>query len=121
MQNNFDSPMSMRVRRQRSVEMSIVLGLLGIFFVLLGYGVQASQNVSSQDLEFLSDGQLYRTSYHFQPPRNWMNGSSNYLIIIYYVLTFNLVILFLIVFFLVDFSLYFLFSGLFCFPINDDG
>nr|POE72613.1 beta-fructofuranosidase, insoluble isoenzyme cwinv1 [Quercus suber] len=40
--------------------------LLLFISLLLGYGVL--------QLEATADNQPYRTSYHFQPPKNWMNG-----------------------------------------------
>ncbi|XP_030972747.1 beta-fructofuranosidase, insoluble isoenzyme CWINV1-like isoform X2 [Quercus lobata] len=40
--------------------------LLLFISLLLGYGVL--------QLEATADKQPYRTSYHFQPPKNWMNG-----------------------------------------------
>ncbi|KAK7853206.1 beta-fructofuranosidase [Quercus suber] len=41
--------------------------LLLFISLLLGYGVL--------QLEATADSQPYRTSYHFQPPKNWMNGA----------------------------------------------
>ncbi|GMY34604.1 beta-fructofuranosidase, insoluble isoenzyme CWINV1-like [Fagus crenata] len=51
-----------------------------LFFIslLLGCGVlelEASHVYRNlQDSQSTSDKQPYRTSYHFQPPKNWMNG-----------------------------------------------
>uniref|UniRef100_A0A2N9HKL1 Beta-fructofuranosidase n=1 Tax=Fagus sylvatica TaxID=28930 RepID=A0A2N9HKL1_FAGSY len=51
-----------------------------LFFIslLLGYGVlelEASHVYRNlQDSQSTSDKQPYRTSYHFQPPKNWMNA-----------------------------------------------
>nr|POE86696.1 beta-fructofuranosidase, insoluble isoenzyme cwinv1 [Quercus suber] len=44
--------------------------LLLYISLLLGYGVL--------QLEATADNQPYRTSYHFQPPKNWMNGPMLY-------------------------------------------
>ncbi|KAK4591093.1 hypothetical protein RGQ29_021331 [Quercus rubra] len=44
--------------------------LLLFISLLLGYGVLL--------LEATADSQPYRTSYHFQPPKNWMNGPMLY-------------------------------------------
>ena len=52
--------------------------LLFFIFLLLGCGVlelEASHVYRNlQDSQSTSDKQPYRTSYHFQPPKNWMNG-----------------------------------------------
>lgn len=40
--------------------------------------IEASHVVFERNLESLqpdSPSQTYRTSYHFQPPKNWMNGN----------------------------------------------
>ncbi|XVE75948.1 hypothetical protein DITRI_Ditri12bG0133300 [Diplodiscus trichospermus] len=40
-------------------------------------GVEGSHRVypKLQSLSAVKVNQLHRTGYHFQPPRNWMNGS----------------------------------------------
>ncbi|KAK8509206.1 hypothetical protein V6N13_062262 [Hibiscus sabdariffa] len=50
-----------------SMEISCVL-VIGFCFLLLGNGVQSLS----------MEHQPYRTGFHFQPPRNWMNGPMYY-------------------------------------------
>ncbi|KAF8369650.1 hypothetical protein HHK36_014311 [Tetracentron sinense] len=61
---------------------SSVLGLVWLFSVLFGYGVQveASHHLyrNLESLQSTSTNQPYRTSYHFQPPKNWINGPMIY-------------------------------------------
>ncbi|KDP40759.1 hypothetical protein JCGZ_24758 [Jatropha curcas] len=61
---------------------SLTLRLFFFFAVLLGHGVfelEASHHIYDQTLQSLestdstSITQPYRTGYHFQPPKNWMN------------------------------------------------
>ncbi|XP_059644934.1 beta-fructofuranosidase, insoluble isoenzyme CWINV1 [Cornus florida] len=50
------------------MEISVVW-ILGIYFVPVFYGFEVeARNLQSPQIE-----QPYRTAYHFQPPKNWMN------------------------------------------------
>ncbi|KAK4792179.1 hypothetical protein SAY86_022614 [Trapa natans] len=58
----------------------LLLCCISIICLLLGHGrVEASHSVYTdlENSEWLlgsSRDQPYRTAYHFQPPKNWMNG-----------------------------------------------
>ncbi|KAK4758891.1 hypothetical protein SAY87_020192 [Trapa incisa] len=62
-----------------STSTSLLLCCISIFSLLLGHGrVEASHSVytdlqNSESLPGSSRDQPYRTAYHFQPPKNWMN------------------------------------------------
>ena len=45
---------------------------VGLCLVLAGHGFVAEASHQSKPTE-----QPYRTAYHFQPPKNWMNGMSS--------------------------------------------
>lgn len=56
------------------------LSLFLLFVLFLGHGVfklEASHCVyrNGQIYQSMSTNQPYRTGYHFQPPKNWMNGT----------------------------------------------
>ncbi|KAG4141632.1 hypothetical protein ERO13_D06G086100v2 [Gossypium hirsutum] len=53
-----------------TMDLSVVL-VVGFCFVLLGNGVQSDRD--DKKLQSLPQDQPYRTGYHFQPPKNWMN------------------------------------------------
>lgn len=48
---------------------------LGFFIFLIANGVQAGDSQTIEHCNLLPDStfQPYRTAYHFQPPKNWMN------------------------------------------------
>ncbi|PON96018.1 Glycoside hydrolase [Trema orientale] len=48
-----------------------------IVLILISHGIEAS-NHRQENLGCLSEEQPYRTGYHFQPPKNWMNGPMYY-------------------------------------------
>ncbi|RDY11784.1 Beta-fructofuranosidase, cell wall isozyme, partial [Mucuna pruriens] len=50
-----------------------IVWLLSLFCVIYGYGRRATHALSSD-----SSNQPYRTAYHFQPPKNWINGPMRY-------------------------------------------
>ncbi|XVF35327.1 hypothetical protein REPUB_Repub18cG0136000 [Reevesia pubescens] len=50
-----------------------VIWIVGLCFVLIGNEVQGSHG-NDRNPKLSSTGQPYRTAYHFQPPKNWMNG-----------------------------------------------
>ncbi|KAL9400068.1 hypothetical protein Peur_009029 [Populus x canadensis] len=52
-----------------------VIWVVGFCVLLVDHGVQASHQ-SSRNLQ--ETDQPYRTGYHFQPPKNWMNGPLYY-------------------------------------------
>ncbi|PSS07342.1 Beta-fructofuranosidase, insoluble isoenzyme like [Actinidia chinensis var. chinensis] len=55
--------------------------LICLFFsLMLGHGVEASHVIyrTFQNLQATNPDNTYRTSYHFQPPKNWMNGPMMY-------------------------------------------
>ncbi|XP_031399878.1 beta-fructofuranosidase, insoluble isoenzyme CWINV1-like [Punica granatum] len=51
---------------------SAIISLLLCYFCLF-YLLQSSESSSITDYYSSEDDQPYRTAYHFQPPRNWMN------------------------------------------------
>lgn len=56
-----------------------LLSFVCLFLVFLCHGIEASHKVSvhlqnSESLVVKDEKQPYRTGYHFQPPKNWMNG-----------------------------------------------
>ncbi|KAK6941895.1 hypothetical protein RJ641_027272 [Dillenia turbinata] len=56
---------------------SVLLGIACyIWAVLLNDVVEASHEVYPhlQSLQASMVNQIHRTAYHFQPPRNWING-----------------------------------------------
>lgn len=53
-----------------TMDLSVVL-VVGSCFGLLGNGVQSDRD--DEKLQSLPQDQPYRTGYHFQPPKNWMN------------------------------------------------
>ncbi|XWS72443.1 hypothetical protein CRYUN_Cryun02cG0040100 [Craigia yunnanensis] len=57
------------------MEISVVL-VVGFCFLLFGNGVQSHGDDTK--LQSPSTEQPYRTAYHFQPPKNWMNGPMYY-------------------------------------------
>lgn len=82
----------------------VFIRLIIVLIILISHGNEAS-NLRDENLECLlpQQEQLYRTGYHFQPPKNWMNG-------LFFVFVLSLIILgfFLIRHFLMN--LKFLFS-----------
>ncbi|TYJ29844.1 hypothetical protein E1A91_A06G094100v1 [Gossypium mustelinum] len=58
-----------------TMDLSVVL-VVGSCFGLLGNGVQSDRH--DEKLQSLPQDQPYRTGYHFQPPKNWMNGPMSY-------------------------------------------
>ena len=54
-----------------------VIWAIGLFFSLVnhGNGIEASHQRHRKS-QYISEEQPYRTGYHFQPPKNWMNGLS---------------------------------------------
>jgi len=54
-----------------------VLALFALFFVLSNNGAEASHKIypQFQTLSVENVNQVHRTGYHFQPPRNWINGT----------------------------------------------
>ncbi|GLT25583.1 hypothetical protein SLA2020_007040 [Shorea laevis] len=50
-----------------------VLWIVGLFFVSVDNGVQGSLG-DGRILRSPSLVQPYRTAFHFQPPKNWLNG-----------------------------------------------
>ncbi|KAK7351277.1 hypothetical protein VNO77_10598 [Canavalia gladiata] len=62
------------------MEISSALLLLGLFTFLqnTGFGIQASPHSINSPKYMIPEKQPYRTSYHFQPPLNWMNGPMYY-------------------------------------------
>lgn len=64
-----------------SIMANFYLSLFLFFALFLGHGVvelQASHHVyrNLQTSQSTSPNQPYRTGYHFQPPKNWINGNS---------------------------------------------
>ncbi|KAI3975378.1 hypothetical protein MKX01_004465 [Papaver californicum] len=57
-----------------------VLWLIGLCTVLISHGVEASHiiHMHLQSYQTHSVHQPYRTGYHFQPSKNWMNGPMVY-------------------------------------------
>ncbi|KAE8715110.1 Beta-fructofuranosidase, insoluble isoenzyme CWINV3 [Hibiscus syriacus] len=56
---------------------SCIVGLFLFFVLLASHGIvelEASHHVYRKLQTVQSANQPYRTSYHFQPPRNWING-----------------------------------------------
>jgi len=52
-----------------------VLWAVGLCFLLVGDGVEVeASHQPYRNLQSLPREQPYRTAYHFQPPKNWMNG-----------------------------------------------
>jgi beta-fructofuranosidase len=54
-----------------------VLALFALLFVLSNNGVEASHKIylRYQSLSVDKVKQTHRTGYHFQPPKNWINGT----------------------------------------------
>nr|WPJ73841.1 cell wall invertase 4 [Morus alba] len=53
--------------------MSVIWVNIGLIFVLISHGTEASYHGQRDSDQCLSNGQPYRTGFHFQPPKNWMN------------------------------------------------
>ena len=59
------------------MEMSVLWSLV-LYFLLVGNGVHVeASNHTHRNLQSLPKEQPYRTAYHFQPLKNWMNGLSS--------------------------------------------
>ncbi|KAI3418315.1 uncharacterized protein J3R85_013791 [Psidium guajava] len=58
---------------------SLLICVLGLFFAGFGYGAEVGDfDHVQRNLQSDTTDQPYRTGYHFQPPRNWMNGPMYY-------------------------------------------
>ncbi|EXB66852.1 Beta-fructofuranosidase, insoluble isoenzyme CWINV1 [Morus notabilis] len=56
-----------------------VIQVICLLFVLVSHGIEGSDHGQrTQRSLYTSKGQPYRTAYHFQPPKNWMNGPMYY-------------------------------------------
>lgn len=71
-------PTSHPICSKATMDMSPIL-LLALFSLIYGNGIlpiEASHHVyrNLQSLSSDSSNQPYRTAYHFQPPKNWING-----------------------------------------------
>jgi len=57
--------------------------VVGLFCAGVGYGAEVGDfDHVQRNLQSDSTDQPYRTGYHFQPPRNWMNGALIYTLLL---------------------------------------
>lgn len=69
--------------------------LVGLCCVLQSNGieVEALENNGCQNFQphtvMMQEKQSYRTSFHFQPPRNWLNGINIYSFFYFFLVNFN--------------------------------
>ena len=56
---------------------TIIVAVFSISLLLINNGVEAFHKVYPhlQSVSTISVSEVHRTGYHFQPPRNWINGS----------------------------------------------
>lgn len=76
------------------------VGILLLLIFLIGYGVEAGADHEIQ--KNLQKQQPYRTAFHFQPPKNWMNGmsliSQSYLYSAFQVYSFAFALIYVLIF-----------------------
>lgn len=66
------SAMSMKMKDYMDTS---VIWVVGLCFVLISHGVEVeSSPPRCKHLQSVPEVQPYRTGFHFQPPKNWMNG-----------------------------------------------
>ncbi|GMN23253.1 hypothetical protein TIFTF001_049071 [Ficus carica] len=70
---------SMKSAQFVSMEKMSGIWVIGVLFsVLFSHGTEASYHGQRSSHYPSSQGQPYRTAFHFQPPKNWMNGPMYY-------------------------------------------
>ena len=52
-----------------------VIKMVFLQLILIGYGIGVRS--VDQEYEKILDEQPYRSAFHFQPPKNWMNGENS--------------------------------------------
>lgn len=64
---------SYKLSIQRGMEFLYVIWILGLCFLLVDHGARVEASKTFRNLQTLPTEQPYRTAFHFQPPKNWMN------------------------------------------------